>query len=788
MRGRNVAAAEESPGPSLNASVRGERQRLGVRVQGVVQGVGFRPFVYGLAARLGLTGWVLNDSHGVEIEIEGPASAIEAFLGELRESPPTLSSVKEVRTRPLDVAGSETFEIRASRTQSDRAVLVAPDYATCPDCVRELFDPSDRRHRYPFINCTNCGPRYTILRSLPYDRPNTAMADFPMCRDCRTEYEDPRDRRFHAEPTCCAECGPRVWLADRAGDEQACADPIAECVGHLAAGRIVAVKGLGGFHLACDASNEEAVRELRRRKAREEKPLAVMVRDIGKAEEIASVRDRDRKTLEGRERPILLVPKKPGHGLSEAVAPESAHFGVMLPYTPLHHLLMEGPYRALVMTSGNVTDEPIAYDNRDALERLGDIADWFLLHNRNIEIPADDSVVRSTPRRTPFLRRSRGYAPFPVELPESAQGTAILAVGPELKNTVCLTRGPFAFLSQHIGDLRNASAYRSFLQAIERLRDMLGISPRLVACDSHPDYLSTRYAREMGLPLVAVQHHHAHIASVLAEKQRDDRVIGVAFDGAGWGENGEVWGGEFLLCDLETCERAGHFETVPLPGGDAAARRPSRMAYVHLRAALGDEAERILAERFPHLSGDEVPLLSRMIEKGVNCPRTSSAGRLFDAVSALLGVCSENTYEGQAPMELEGLAMRAPEDDAWYEARVERDAGGTWVVRTSDLIQGLAKDVGAGVARETVAARFHRSVARLVVSMCLRLREQSGLSTVALSGGVFSNAFLAQETENLLEREGFETLVNSLVPAGDGGIALGQAAVAGQRAKAAQDV
>ena len=755
------------------------RRHLRLRVSGVVQGVGFRPFVYGLAQALGLAGHVLNDSHGVEIDIEGEDGSIERFLRELKTSPPPLAVIKEIAREELPPEGKRAFEIRTSRTYKGRAVLISPDYATCTECLRELFDPNDRRYRYPFINCTHCGPRYTITQSVPYDRARTTMAAFAMCERCRSEYENPLDRRFHAEPTCCPSCGPQVRLLDAALEVVNSSDPLRTAAELLAEGRILAIKGLGGFHLACDASDDEAVGRLRARKAREEKPLAVMVADLARARAIAHLTDEEERVLSGRERPILLARKRSDHALSHLVAPKSSSFGLMLPYTPLHHLLMGGSYPALVMTSGNVTDEPIAHRNDDALRRLSGIADFFLLHDREIHIRTDDSVVRVVAGSPRFLRRSRGYAPFPVELPFKAEKREILAVGPELKNTVCLTRGKFAFLSHHIGDLKTSAAYGAFLQAAEHLTDLLEVSPGVVACDLHPDYLSTKYARERGLPVIPVQHHHAHIASVLAEKGTTERVLGVAFDGLGWGEDGEVWGGEFLVCDLNSYARAGHLEYLPLPGGDATTKRPCRMAYVYLRAAYGEHAPNIARELLP-ISDAEMRVLDRMIEREFNTPLTSSAGRLFDAAASILGVCHENRYEGQAPAELEGVC--ASGEDGSYPARIEyTGAGGAFVVRSSDVVRAMTEDLRSGAPREVCAARFHNSVARFIADGCAALREKEGISTVALSGGVFANAYLVETLVGLLEREGFEVLLNSLVPAGDGGVSLGQAAIAARR-------
>ena len=760
-------------------------RRAAVTVRGMVQGVGFRPFVHGLATRLRLAGFVRNEPHGVEIEVEGPPSSVDAFVAQLNGSAPPLARISEIQVDEIPLCGGKTFEIRESVHAGERAVLIAPDQATCEDCLRELRDPKDRRYRYPFINCTNCGPRYTIIRDVPYDRANTTMAEFPMCPSCRAEYEDPANRRFHAEPACCPACGPRVELLDVQGKAIECTDPVEEAVQLLARGRIVAVKGLGGFHLACDASNAEAVRMLRRRKQRDLKPFALMVRDLQSVERICEVSDEARAALTRPERPILLMKKRPGHGIAGQVAPRSDSFGVMLPYTPIHALLMEGPVGALVMTSGNLSDEPIAFMNEDALARLHSLADFFLTHNRAIHIRTDDSVARVIAGRQRFLRRSRGYAPFPVTLPADTTGREILAVGPELSSTLCLTRGSQAFLSHHLGDLENVAAYDAFLQAAEHLENLLAVTPRAIACDMHPDYASTRYARGSGLPVIAVQHHHAHIASVLTEAGRSDKVIGVAFDGLGWGEDGTVWGGEFLVSDLAGCQRVGHLAVVPQPGGDVSSKKTVRMGYVYLREAYGEEADLLAEELMPDLTVGERRIMAQQIERRVNCPQTSSMGRLFDAASALLGICGENTYHAQAPMELEAYAWEAGDEPGMYACAIQEGDAGMCLVRAADIIRAMVDDFRNGASQSICAARFHNSIAHATVQVCKRIRGGTGLNTVALSGGVFANAYLLEHIATLLEREGFEVLSNALVPAGDGGVCLGQAAVAAWRCRCA---
>ncbi|HOD49962.1 MAG TPA: carbamoyltransferase HypF [Candidatus Hydrogenedentes bacterium] len=753
--------------------------RIHITVSGAVQGVGFRPFVYGLATRAGLAGFVLNEPRGVTIELEGPREAIGVFLAELESSPPPLARIERIETRETAPLGESGFRIRESAAYGERSVLVPPDLATCSDCLREMADPSDRRYRYPFINCTNCGPRYTIIQDLPYDRAKTTMADFVMCSACRAEYEDPANRRFHAEPTCCPVCGPRVWLADRAGGEVPCGAPIGEAIRCLSAGAIVAIKGLGGFHLACDAANTEAVALLRARKHRDLKPFAIMVRDAAAAEAICRFAcDAERRLLESAERPIVLLDKLPAHALAEGVAPRSPSFGVMLPYTPLHHLLMEGPFRALVMTSGNLSDEPIAHTNEDAFHRLAELADWFLLHNRRIHIRTDDSVVRVIAGQLRFLRRSRGYAPFPVKLPFDTTGNEILAAGPELNNTVCVTRGEYAFLSHHIGDLTNLAAYEAFLQGVEHLQNVLEVYPATIAFDPHPGYLSTKYAREQTAKGVPVQHHHAHAVSALVEANHPGPAIAVSFDGLGWGADDLLWGGEFLVVhDYARSDRVAHLESVPQPGGDAAAKETTRMAFAYLHAAFGADAVRLCQEWFPD-QADRFPLLARMIARRVNCPHTTSMGRLFDAAAALLGICRYNTFHSQAPMELEAQAHLAASEQQAYDAGMVSSGDGALVVKSTDVIRALVNDIRRNVSAPVCAARFHNAIAHATLCVCEHIRKRSGLSTVALSGGVFANKFLTERLVSLLENKGFNALLNAAVPPGDGGVSLGQAAAA----------
>jgi hydrogenase maturation protein HypF len=749
-----------------------------VQVEGVVQGVGFRPYVYSLATGLGLSGLVGNDATGVFIEIEGPPARVRDFLARLEQDAPPLARVETVSTTAIAPSGGTGFSIVASEPGGRRQALVSADSATCADCLAELADPGDRRFGYPFINCTNCGPRFTIVRDVPYDRPLTTMAGFALCAACAAEYHDPADRRFHAQPVCCPACGPRLRLLDAAGGEVAAADPIAAAAALLAAGGVLAVKGLGGYHLAVDAGSESAAASLRARKHREDKPFALMAADLEAAREVGEINATAASLLTGRGRPIVLLPRlRPGDGtpVARAVAPGARQLGVMLPYTPLHHLLLRELGRPIVLTSGNVSDEPIVYDDEDALARLAGIADGFLAHDRPIHIRTDDSVVRAFRGREMVIRRSRGYVPEPIRLGAAAV-RPVLGCGAELKNTFCLGKDDRAFVSQHIGDLANYETYRSFTEGIAHFRRLFDVIPRVVAHDLHPEYLSTKYALECeDVDLVAVQHHHAHIASCLADNGEEGPVIGVAFDGTGYGTDGTIWGGEFLIADLTGFSRAGFLAPVPLPGSAAAIRQPWRMAAAYLDAACPDGLPDGLAVvRRNAARWADVLAVAR---SGLNSPLTSSAGRLFDAAAAVLGVRDVINYEGQAAVELEQLAD--PAELSGYPAGISE--GEQVRVAGADLIRAVVDDVRGGTEPAVIAARFHNGVADAITRTCAILRARSGLGVVALSGGVFQNLLLLGRTASRLEADGFRVLLHRRVPPNDGGISLGQVAVAAAR-------
>jgi hydrogenase maturation protein HypF len=739
--------------------------RVEVRVEGVVQGVGFRPYVHGLAHRLGLAGRVGNDTAGVFMEVEGAEQAVSDFLAALPSQAPPLAVIEQVRTSQLTPTGESGFHIVSSNATGRRDTLISADTATCADCLRELADPTDRRFGHPFINCTNCGPRFTIVRDVPYDRPFTTMAPFAMCSACASEYHDPTDRRFHAQPVCCPACGPRLRLLDAGGAELP-GEPLAAAAALLTGGAVLAVKGLGGFHVAALASDAAATALLRARKHREDKPFAVMVADLATAHKMCVIDPVGEQVLSGRRRPVVLLPRRPDAPVAPAVSPGNRSLGLMLPYTPLHHLLLREVAGPIVLTSGNVSDEPIAYQDDDARQRLTGISDAYLTHDRAIHMRTDDSVVRVFRGAELPVRRSRGYAPEPLTLAQPVP-RPILGCGAELKSTFCLARGRHAFLSHHIGDLENYETLRSFTEGVTHFRRLFDVTPEVVAYDLHPEYLSTKYALELAdVGLVGVQHHHAHIASCLADNNAVGPVLGVAFDGTGYGSDGTLWGGEFLLVDLTGFQRMAHLVPVPLPGGAAAIRQPWRMA----AAYLGDDAPHELIQR----NVQHWDAVRAMVSRQVNAPLTSSAGRLFDAVAAVLGIRDAINYEGQAAIELEQRADLA--EHGTYPAAVTE--GPALQLHGVDLVRAAANDLRAGVAPEVIATRFHHGVADAIVRVCLMLRDSTGLGVAALSGGVFQNVLLLERTVAGLERSGFRVLTHSRVPPNDAGISLGQVAVA----------
>jgi hydrogenase maturation protein HypF len=753
-------------------------ERRAILICGIVQGVGFRPFVYNLAARLQLHGFVKNQTGSVLIEVEGESPVLERFLAELADQPPTLARIEHLSWERRTPRGEHQFRIESSEADASSPIFISPDVATCSECLAEMLDPADRRYGYPFLNCTHCGPRLTIITGAPYDRPRTTMVSFVMCPACRAEYEDPTARRFHAQPTACPVCGPRLQVFSASGERIETSNPLAHFAEALRAGQIGALKGLGGYHLVCAAQNRAAVQELRRRKHRDDKPFAIMVADLEAVEALCQTQPAERELLFSSRRPIVLLRKRRPSAIAEDVAPRNPWLGVMLPYTPLHHLLLrilDG--MPLVMTSGNRSEEPIAYEDDEALEKLAAIADLFLIHDRPIHVRCDDSVTRIVDGWELPVRRSRGYAPQPIGLPRACP-CPTLALGGQLKVTFALGRDRQAFVSHHLGDLDHYEAYRAFVQDVALYEQLFAIQPQRLVHDLHPDYGTSRYALERaaqeGSELLGVQHHHAHMASCMAEHGLAEPVIGVTFDGTGFGTDGAVWGGEFLIGDYQHFRRAAHLRYVGMPGGDQAIREPWRMAVAHLRDAQVESAP--LRARLLPL---EFRTIERMLERRFRTPLTSSAGRLFDAVAALAGVRDRVRYEGQAAVELEWLATETAADRAYpFEVSAAQT---TLVVDTRPLIRAVAAEVSQGVAAAHIARRFHSTLVDLIAHVCSLLRTATGLRAVVLSGGVFLNVLLTQEVSIRLKGEGFRVYRHRLVPPNDGGLSLGQLAIAAWR-------
>ena len=747
-------------------------------MNGIVQGVGFRPFIFQLANLYKIKGEVANTSSGVSIHIEGIKQNIESFCRDLSEKTPPLAHITEVSFYDEPVNDCKDFTIVDSKGKEVMTTLISPDVSVCDDCISELFDPHDRRFQYPFINCTNCGPRYTIIDDIPYDRPKTSMKHFKMCPICQEEYDDPKNRRFHAQPNACKDCGPHISLYDNDRKKVETNNPIEKAATLLKQGYIVAVKGLGGFHLAADAENNKAVARLRKRKYREEKPLAIMSCDVEHILKYALVEPEEEKLLTSPQRPIVLLKKIEPNSISEAVSPRNRYFGAMLPYTPLHYLLLRHNFTALVMTSGNLSEEPIAIDNADAFDRLSNIADYLLIHNRDIYLRSDDSIVRKSAGFTRFIRRSRGYVPMPVFLNKKVP--SILACGAELKNTICLTKGNHAFLSQHIGDLENLASYEFFQLTIRHMKRTLDINPEIIAFDLHPDYLSTRYAEEQqDIQKIQVQHHHAHIVSAMAENMLDGPVIGLSFDGTGYGSDGTIWGGEILIAEVEKFSRTAHFAYVPMPGSAAAIKEPWRMAVSYLYDAFGEEFWDLDLPIFKKIDHKKIKIIVEMISKQLNSPYTSSLGRLFDGIAAIAGIRNHVFFEGQAAMELEMLAGKTANEIYDYKW----ESGEIYQIKTEPIIRGIVDDMQTGLSPSEISGKFHWTLIYMFARLCGLIREDTGLSRVVLSGGVFQNSILLSGLIKALKEKNFQVFTHSKVPANDGGISLGQAMVAAAVAK-----
>lgn len=756
--------------PATKLKVKEKPERLRVTIRGAVQGVGFRPFVYRLAMELALNGWVNNSSQGVFIDVEGAKEKLNSFLLRLNTEKPPRSFIQSLESSFLDAVGFTDFQIRKSDDGGAKTAIVLPDIATCPDCLSEIFDPVNRRYLYPFTNCTNCGPRFSIIESLPYDRPHTTMKIFEMCEKCLAEYENPLDRRFHAQPNACPLCGPHTQLWNETGEifafHHLALTAAAEAIQF---GLIVAVKGLGGFHLMADARNDSAVKELRKRKHREEKPFALMFPTLESIEKICEVSDVERRLLTSPETPIVLLKKKKAQTtLSEFIAPGNPYLGAMLPSAPLHHLLMRELNFPVVATSGNLSDEPICIDEREVLERLKGIADLFLIHDRPIERHVDDSIVREVAGRASIMRRARGYAPLPVLLHEETAPT--IAVGAHLKNSIAASVGKQIFVSQHIGDLETQPAFRAFENVIESFQKLYEIAPEIIACDAHPDYLSTHFARDSKLPLLAVQHHYAHVLSCMAENDLDAPALGVAWDGTGYGTDGTIWGGEFLRVTETDFERAAHFRTFKLAGGDRAAKEPRRAALGVLYEIFGEKVFGMTdLEPVRAFTDPEISVMRKMLAGNLNAPQTSSAGRLFDAVAAIIGLRQKIRFEGQAAMELEFL-IDDLETNKNYNFEIKNSESGAQIVDWETTIKEIIADRKANIPTKIIAAKFHNTLVEMIVAVA----HSTGEKSIALSGGCFQNKYLLERTVRRLGEENFSPYWHQRVPTNDGGIALGQ--------------
>lgn len=754
-------------------------KRYTIKINGIVQGVGFRPFIYNLAIKHNLHGFVRNDSQGVEIDVQGKDDALDSFIRHIKENPPPLAKIYDFLYNEQLPHAVQDFQIIDSNSGLYNTTSISPDISICPDCLRELFDRDNRRFGYPFINCTNCGPRYSIILNVPYDRPYTSMGIFQMCSDCEKEYHDPTNRRFHAQPNACSVCGPQVRLLDRDG-KLPDNDSIKCTVNLLLKGAIVAVKGLGGFHLLCDADNNECVSRLRERKRREAKPLAVMAKDLERIGTFAYYTDEESLLLTSPQRPIVLLPKNTKQPLAEQVAPAHKCYGVMIAYTPLHYLLLDSPLRAIVATSGNMTEEPIAISNEEALERLNTIADYFLIHNRDIVNRSDDSIARVINHKPALVRRSRGFVPMPILLSERLP--LALGCGGELKNTLCYIRGNTAYLSQHIGDMENVQAIKFFHETEEHLSKILDIHPEIVAHDLHPEYYTSNYAQTyQNAKKVSVQHHHAHMVSCMAENGYSDKALGIILDGTGYGIDGNIWGGEVLSGDWNDFERLGHLEYIPMPGGDKAVHEPWRMGISYLYYTYGNGMYDLSLPVLQYRDVQTIDFLIRMIERGLNCPKTSSCGRLFDGVASILGIQMENRYEGQAAVEMEQLLNVEPVTES-YPFKLIYDASPVQIP-IKPIIEGIVDDFVHKIPISIIAAKFHNTIAHAFFSIVNTLQKQLSISTIVLSGGCFQNVYLSNYLRTLCEDAGLNVLTHAQVPSNDGGISLGQAIIGGKRMK-----
>ncbi|MEO0293001.1 MAG: carbamoyltransferase HypF [candidate division WOR-3 bacterium] len=752
--------------------------RRKIEIRGIVQGVGFRPAVYRLAKKHNIKGIIFNNTKGVVLDLEASSEELNAFLKDLRRNPPPLSRIDSVSFEELPLKKYLDFEIIESKEEEEKITLVSPDIAICNDCEREILDPKDRRYLYPFINCTNCGPRFTITKSLPYDRKNTTMNKFKMCERCEEEYNDPEDRRFHAQPNACGDCGPSLKLLMSNGEEIK-EDPISKTIELLREGKIVAIKGLGGFHLACNAKDKKAIKILRERKRRPYKPFALMAKDICIIEKFAFVSNIEKELLESPEAPIVLLKKKENSLLPEEIAPLNNFLGFMLPYTPLHFILFQKSplMEVLVMTSGNKEDEPIAFDNEEAIKRLRDIADYFLIHNRDIWIQVDDSICKVIEKEPLIIRRSRGYAPAPIKSPFESK-KRIIGFGAHKHNTFSISRGDEIFISHYVGETDNVETIKAFERGINHFIDFFDLQPDVAVVDLHPNYEATKFGRkwaeENKKPIIEVQHHHAHIASCLLDNKVQEKVIGIAWDGTGYGTDGKIWGGEFLIADFTSYERRAHLKYIPLPGGEFAIKEPWRMGVTYLYKTFGDDFFNLNIEFVKKLDREKCRFIKKMIDRKLNTPETSSIGRLFDAVSAIIGIRDFITYQGQAAIELEMIANEEEENE--YAINIEKE-GNFYIIDPLPIIRGIVEDIIRKISPNLISSRFHQSLVKMILKVSILLREETGINKVCLSGGVFQNTVLRGRVTKELKREGFEVFNHREIPPNDGGISSGQAII-----------
>jgi hydrogenase maturation protein HypF len=754
-------------------------KRLFLKVEGIVQGVGFRPFVYNEAVFFDLKGWINNNSEGVYIDIEGQEEKLNNFIYNLKHKQPSLARIENIIIEEREPANYKGFEIRESARNDKKITLISPDIDDCKECINDIIDSSNKRHKYPFTNCTKCGPRFSIIKAIPYDRDNTTMKKFDMCEDCNKEYTDPDNRRFHAQPNACKECGPDIWIDDSHGIKVETNDVLIWVRQKLKEGKIFAIKGLGGFHLVCDAKNEEAVKLLRSRKKRPHKPFAVMIKDMENVRKYCHVNMEEERMLTGTKKPIVILDQADSYDLSQYIAHNQKTLGVMLPYTPLHYLLFEDNIEALIMTSANANGLPLEYKNESAIENLGNIADYFLMHNRDIYVPIDDSVVKVVNNEVCMIRRARGYVPEPIKMDNIKE---ILACGSNMKNTFCIAKENFLFLSQYNGDLENIETIEHYKNNIEHFKNIFHFTPKYIACDMHPNYASSEYAYNTTLPKIEVQHHHAHIVSCLIENKVSRKVIGIAYDGTGYGTDGRIWGGEFLLCDNKEYMRLGHLDYIKMPGGEKAIKEPWRMAVSHIYKMFKSKVwneyniDTQMKEILLKLYGNKAINVISMIDADINCPETSSMGRFFDAAASLIGIRDDITYEGQAAIELETIASQKSLD--FYDYHIAQGDG--YIVKPEKIIAGIIKDKLLGEEASLISDKFHNTIIKFSKEICKLIRKDTGINEVALSGGVFQNSYLLKNLINELENEKFIVYTNKSIPANDGGVALGQIVIANE--------